>query len=178
MQDIITVLGLILGILGLLATCAGLYISYVSYINPMKRFTKYLSKPEGWERANKDAHLTVFRYKKQPGFQITSNWNEVVTEGFTESWIRDYPDREHNSSYYVTLEANGVFLLKELFVTLDGGRGFVPVPKIKLVGKNKKRHFYYNQLQIRLARIISSYPLEDSIEKFASTQKVEIEVIK
>src|SRR5579884_3759106 len=124
-------LGLIIGILGLLATLFGTYIAYETYISPMTRFKKFLKKANNWEVVSKDDSSDIYRYKRQPGYQLTIDWSKSLVHGFKEPWIRQYPDENNNTSYHVVLEANGVFLNKELFVTLDGGREFVPVPKAK-----------------------------------------------
>lgn len=171
----VTIISLIIGVLGFVATLVGTYLTYISYINPVhKRFQKYLNKPGDWERVFKDQHLTVFRHKDHLGFQITINWNETIVSDYRETWIRRYPDQEHNNSYLVAMEANGIFIGKELFVSLDGGRGFVPVPRIRMEGEERK--FYYDSLQVKLARIVAKYPLERSLEEFAASQAIPIEM--
>ena len=82
-------------------------------------------------------------------------------ENFHEEWINDslYPDKTNNASYYVRLEANSMLLDKELFVSLDGHRYFVPVPKVLRV-ENDKREFYYDRQQIQLAKIVGRHHFE------------------
>ncbi len=77
-----------------------------------------------------------------------------VVENYQEEWIRDYPDRENNASYFVRLEASAMILEKELFVSLDGGRAFVPSPRRIL--KNNEFIYWYDTIQIQLANIIAS----------------------
>lgn len=82
-----------------------------------------------------------------------------------------FPDKDHNVSHYVGLEVNGMLLDKELFVSLDGGRYFVPVPEIEMAEEGK-RNFYYNAQQVQLAKIVGDFHFQgDDIYKFATQQK-------
>lgn len=174
MNDFITILGLILGILGLIATLVGTYLSWISFVNPMNRFKKYLKNQKVWEKFQGiENHLSFYRHKKYPNFQIVIDWDKELVENFYEEWMNDalFPDKTNNASYYVRLEANGMLLEKELFVSLDGHRYFVPVPKILSV-KNDKREFYYDKRQIQLANIVGLYHFENkNIYDFAKECK-------
>jgi hypothetical protein len=76
-------------------------------------------------------------------------------------------------SYYVILEANSILLGKELFVSLDGHRYFVPVPKILNV-QNSERKWYYDKQQIQLAKITREHHFEKSIYEFTKECKKSI----
>jgi hypothetical protein len=170
------ILSLILGILGLLATLIGTYIAYISFINPLIRFKKYLKRPTNWEEviAIKD-HMEIYRYKNQPGYQIIIDWSETDFENYKADWIRDdYPNSRPNTARYIVLEANGIFLRKELFISLDNGRTFVPVPRI--MSKNDERLYWYDSLQIQLANIIGKYSEEKNIKEFAANQHKTISI--
>ena len=172
-NNLVTVLGLLIGILGLVATLVGTYFTYISFVNPMVRFKKYLKRPENWEEFQGiDNHLSFYRYKKYPNFQIVVDWDKEIVKNFHEEWINDslYPDKTNNGSYHVRLEANTTLLEKELFVSLDGHRYFVPVPKITILEKGE-REFYYDIQQIQLANIVGKYHFEKNIYEFAKEQK-------
>lgn len=173
----ITILGFIIGILGLVATLVGTYFTYISFVNPIVRFKKYLKNQKDWEKfQGTEMHLSIFRLKKYPNFQIVIDWDRPVVENYQEEWIRDYPDREHNASYFVRLEANAMLLEKELFVSLDGGRAFIPSPRRTL--KNDGLVYWYDPIQIQLANIIGEYSWEKDINEFASQQKKPILIKK
>jgi len=173
----ITILGFIIGILGLVATLVGTYFTYISFVNPITRFKKYLKNPKDWEKfQGTEMHLSIFRLKKYPNFQIVIDWDKPVVENYKEEWIRDYPDKEHNASYFVRLEANAMLLEKELFVSLDGGRIFIPSPRRTL--KNDELVYWYDPIQIQLANIIGEYYLEKDINEFAKQQKKPILIKK
>jgi hypothetical protein len=170
-----TILSLIIGILGLIATICGTYFTYISFVNPIYRFKKYLKKSTDWEKfQGTDTHISIYRHKKYPTFQIIIDWDRPVVENYHEEWIRDYPDKEHNASYYVRLEANSMLLEKELFVSLDGDRGFIPSPR--RFSKNNELHYWYSMIQIQLANIIGRYSWEKDIYEFAAQQKKPISI--
>lgn len=177
MDNFITALGLTLGALGLIATLVGTWISYISFVNPLKRFRKYLKNPKVWEKfEGREDYLTIYRHRKYPNFQIVIDWNSYVVKNFHEEWINDglFRDKENNTSYYVKFEANGMLLHKELFVSLDGHRYFVPVPKINIVAED--RTFSYNANQIQLANIVGEYSFGDNnICDFIEKLKIRIE---
>jgi hypothetical protein len=110
MSDVVTILGFIIGIIGLIATLVGTYFTYISFINPITRFKKYLKNPENWEKFQGiENHLSFYRHKKYPNFQIVIDWDKELVENFHEEWINDslYPDKTNNASCYVQLQANG-----------------------------------------------------------------------
>ncbi len=181
MSDLITILSLVIGIVGLVATAIGTYLTYISFVNPTKRFNKYLKKPDNWEQfIGIESHLYYYRHRKYPSFQLVINWDRSVVENFHEEWIKDalYPNKTNNASYYVMLEANGVLLDKELFVSLDGHRWFVPVPRIQISKiKKDEREFYYEKRQIQVANIVGKYHFEDkNIYDFAKMQSKPIKI--
>ena len=172
-NEIITILGLIIGLIGLIATFVGTYFTYISFVNPIVRFRKYLKDTDGWEQFNgTEAHLSIYRYKKYPNFQIIIDWDRELVKNFQEEWINDnlYPDKTNNATYHVRLEANAMLLEKELFISLDGHRYFVPVPNI-IVSKGGGRGFYYDNQQIQLANIIGKDHFERNIYEFIKDQK-------
>ncbi|PIR96837.1 MAG: hypothetical protein COT91_04580 [Candidatus Doudnabacteria bacterium CG10_big_fil_rev_8_21_14_0_10_41_10] len=180
-NDLITIISLLIGLLGLVATLVGTYLSYISFVNPLKRFNKYLKNPENWEKFQGiEAHLSFYRHKKYPNFQIVIDWDKELVENFHEEWMNDalYPDKTNNASYYVRLEANGMLLDKELFVSLDGHRYFVPVPRVSISKtKTDERDFYYDTRQIQLANIVGKYHFGDKgIYDFAKSQSKPIEI--
>lgn len=176
-------LNYILGITGSIASIFGLYFTYISFINPIRRFNCFLSKSDNWEKfIGVENNLSIYRHKRYPNFQIVVDWSESVAENFHEEWIHSYPDNEHNASYFVRLESNGMLLDKEPFVSLDGGRYFVPVPRIEMSKtEENKREFYYDKRQVQLANVIGEFYLQgDDIHAFMSKQnemsKINLEV--
>lgn len=170
-MDTITIISLLIGLLGLIATLVGTYLTYISFINPIIRFNCFLKKPQNWEKfGGVDPNIYIYRYKKYPNFQIVIDWDKEIVDNFQEEWMSFYPDNQNNASYYVKLEVNGMLLDKESFVSLDGHRYFVPVPRTKKV--NNEIKYFYDIKQVYLSNIIGKYHFEEnSIYDFAKNQK-------
>lgn len=171
-------LNYIIGILGFVLSLVGTYFTYLSFVNPVKRLNALLKNANNWESFfGTDSCLSIFRHKKYPNFQLVINWNKPVVEDFHEKWINDslYPDKTNNASYFVQLEINGMLLDKELFVSLDGHRWFVPVPMIEIKeGRMDENKIYYNKRQVQLANIIGRYHYKDNIYDFAKMQNISL----
>ena len=159
------------------------YLTYIFFVNPIKRFNKFLKKSGNWEKfIGIESHLYYYRHKKYPSFQLVIDWDVPIVENFHEEWINDalYPDKINNASYCIRLEVNGMLLDKELFVSLDGHRWFVPVPRVEMSKILKdEREFYYDERQVQLANIVGKYHfLEKNIYDFAKMQKKVIKIKK
>jgi len=179
MDKVITVLSLSIGIIGLFATLTGSYFTYISFINPLVRFKRYLKDSEGWEKfLGVEKSITRYRYKKHPNFQIVVDWDNVVAEDFNEEWMAYTLDDGNNASYHVRLEVNGMVLEKELFLSLDGHRYFVPVPKTMTYYDGDSRSFYYRPLQIQLANIIGDFYRGNNIYDFIREQRMDIPIMQ
>lgn len=180
-NKLITIFSLILGILGFIATFIGTYLTYISIVNPIIRFNKFLKNKNGWEKfIGVESNLYYYRYKRYPSFQIVIDWDNPVVENFHEEWMNETLsfDKTNSDSHLVRFEVNGMLLDKELFVSIDGHRWFVPVPKVK-ASKEYERSFYYDMRQIYLANIIGKYYYEETdIYSFAKTQKKPIDIKK
>ena len=166
------VINLVIGILGLMASLVGFYFTYITFVNPLVRFKQYLRRPTDWERfIGIEIGIDRYRHRKYPSFEIVIDWNNECVDNFHEEWINDgmFPDKTNNASYYVQLLSNGMLLSKELFVSLDGHRYFVPVPRTQ--GEVEGRRFYYyDQIQIQLSRIVGRFYFDQDIQVFAQSQ--------
>ena len=175
-MDGITILGIVIGILGLLASIAGTYLAWISFVDPMQRFEKYLKDPNGWEKfIGIEDHIYFYRYKKYPNFRIVIDWNKAIERDFSEEWMNNIPisDKKNNASYIVSMEVNSMLIDKELFVSLDGHRYFVPVPN-RFIVNDGIMTFFYNQRQVQLANIVGKYFFEKDIFKFAKRTLIDI----
>lgn len=173
-------ISLVISVVGLIATSIGAWLAYVTFISPLRRFKWYLRKPDKWEKEFEAKGSEFYRPKQHPEFQIVRSENPTVT-GFTQPWMKKYPDMEHNQSYIVEVRFHGTFLMSELFIALDGWRYFVPVPRVESAGlpphlstDKDTRTFHYDELQVRLSRIIGDYYRMDTIEQFAKAHKIPI----
>jgi len=168
-------LSVLISILGLAATLVGIYLAYLFYINPSKRFNEYLKNPKNWEeyRQSDLSPVDIYRHKYFPDFQIKVS-HESLNNDFNEDWIKDYPDKT-KETYLVKLIAKGIEIAQFVFLSLDGDRINVPLPKI---GANGKK-YYYSDLQINLYQVIDKFNTsgEYPITDFISEQKKDIVIL-
>lgn len=180
MDTTITILGIVIGIFGLAASIVGTYLAWISFVNPMRRFKKYLKNQNGWEKfIGIEDHIYFYRYRKYPNFQITIDWDKEIVANFYEEWIDNLliSDKDNNASYIVGIEINSILMDKELFVSLDGHRYFVPVPN-RIIAKEGKANFFYSQRQVQLANIVGRYHFEKNIFEFAKNADINISAKK
>ncbi len=93
---------------------------------------------------------------------------------FTEKWTQVYPDKFGSYSYPVYLKVGGVPIKQFLFVSCDGGRIFVPIPRRKIVDNKRIFQFNTNSLEYKLGKIIGDFYIYETIEKIAEMSKIEI----
>jgi hypothetical protein len=163
---------LAIGIVGLVISGVGVYLRYLTVENPLMKFRLYIRRPEKWDQIHRsESHITTYRYRGDPEFQIVTNWNEEIVSNFSESWVMDYPWRgaDNNTSYYVRCEARGSLLHNELFVSLDGHRYFVPVPQRHVISDDEV--FFYDPVQLDIARIVGKFDYLKNMEEFIPAQK-------
>lgn len=172
--DVFALVQFILSIIGLIVTIIGTYVAYITYINPMIRFKSFLQRPNNWEQFITDSSVIgTYRYIKYPTFQIKINYER--NENFYEDWIPKFPDKSVIKRE-VSLEVNGLVLDLVSFISLDGGRYFIPLPKMKY--NNGKFSYYYNQKMIKLSYIIGDFYREKGdIFNFIKKYELPINII-
>ncbi|MFA5169119.1 MAG: hypothetical protein WC420_00015 [Candidatus Paceibacterota bacterium] len=174
-MDILTIISLLLGLLGLIGTLTGLYFTYISFVNPIKRFKTLLNKSKDWERfIISDQSIYIYRHKKYSNNQIIIDKSLPLNDDFKDPWIKFFPD-PNNKLWSVGLKSNGIFLMEEFFVSLDGGRYFVPCPRRKL--DQGQRVYFYDKIQIQLTNIIGQYWDDKNINNFITNHSLEILII-
>lgn len=169
------VLNTISGLLGLVLGIFSTYITYVTFLNPMRRFRKYLKHSEKWENIFTDTFGTdsYYRYGGHPEFIIKRDTRDNSKDwNVNEDWMPSCPDPK-KSSTMVHLIVNGQILIAEEFIFMDGARYFVPVPRRKLVDKDAgKFEYWYTDIQVNIARIISSFYRKETVEDFMKESKI------
>lgn len=93
---------------------------------------------------------------------------------FHEPWTKVYPDQNGSWRVPVYLKINNVAIKELTFISCDGGRIFVPMPKIKM--KDKERVFYWDKesLEFDLSKILGKYYIYENIFGVAKISKIEI----
>lgn len=123
-------------------------------------------------------HKSVWTSLDDMTYQIEDP-HVVEVEHFSEPWVKRFPD-PHASSRWINLNISGVTIKQELFVSLDGGRYFVPIPEIAHVGDKwepSDYKYYYDRKSLRflLGKVIGRfYSFVKNLEEFSARQGIDI----
>ena len=124
------------------------------------------------------------------------NWNKEIIEGkefwicehdtsyqieigekdseFSEQWTKVYLDSYGSWKTCVYLSIGGNRIKQLIFVAMDGGRIFVPLPE-RVYDGDKLYYFWERKsLAFKVSNIIGQYDIYNSIEGIAGRSKIEI----
>jgi hypothetical protein len=73
-----------------------------------------------------DSHPYAAAYR--PNLSITMAWGLDSNKNFREEWANQFPDPQA-SSEFVDIVFNGALVFRLMYVTVDGGRAFLPLPE-------------------------------------------------
>lgn len=96
---------------------------------------------------------------------------------FSEPWTDVFPD-QHSSACTISLRINNVSIKELEFVSVDGGRIFVPIPEARHKGISEtEREFYWSlsSLRVQISKVIGSYYIYENLEGVAKQAEVLIE---
>ena len=136
--------------------------------NTLKYF-EYLLENSEWQKEFVD-NDEFWISEVNNSFQI-----QAGEEGrdFHEAWTEGFPDPS-TTRYPVYLKIKNSVVKELTFISIDGGRIFVPMPDRKI--ENDKSVFFWNMnsLEIKVANIIGEYYIYEDIHGVARRSKVEI----
>ena len=94
---------------------------------------------------------------------------------FGEPWTEVYPN-PRSFSYPIFLKINNVIIKRITFVSVDGGRIFVPIPSIR-VNCNGSREFFWDleSLDLKVCEVVGSYYIYGGLEGVAKMSHIFIE---
>ncbi|MEK7171046.1 MAG: hypothetical protein AAB774_01945 [Patescibacteria group bacterium] len=176
-MGLVNILSIVLGILGLVASILGAGLAFFTFINPKIRMDWYLNHPQGWEKIHLGLRggRSLWRYKKHPEF-IIERQDEIKAWDYsvTERWMKYPLPDPSKTSYLIHVSAGNIVVYSEEFVTLDGGRYLVPLPRVKYHENKEENEYFYEPLQIKIARVIGEYYRFKSIDEFIEQNEIEV----
>lgn len=96
------------------------------------------------------------------------------TRDFSERWTTVYPDRSASANP-VFLKIGGVIVKELTFISMDGGRIFVPMAEIRPLGETSIEYFWnLNSIEVKACRVIGSYYIYETLEGVAKHSKIEL----
>jgi hypothetical protein len=122
---------------------------------PLRRLFRLLEEPDKWERVEGEAYLY---HRDFPEFTVIAG--KTLNESFREPWTQDFPDPTARS--YVVQLRFGTTILRELvFVSCDGGRYSLPLPRVNAA---RRYEINRNSLAWRVMQLYQQYfPPEDTL---------------
>lgn len=89
------------------------------------------------------------------------------TNEFVERWTKVHPDG-NSSAYPIYLKINGNVIKELTFISVDGGRIFVPMPEVRPKGPKDVEYFWnMNSLSIKVCKIVGTYYIYKDIQGVA-----------
>jgi hypothetical protein len=137
--------------------------------NTLRDFEELLESSK-WTQTVID-HTEIWMADDDNTFQIEKG---ECTREFRERWTTIYPDAS-SSAHPVYLKINGTIIKELTFISMDGGRIFVPMAEVRPASEGKVDYFWnLNSLQLKVCWIIGDYYIYNNIEGVARMSEVSI----
>jgi len=92
---------------------------------------------------------------------------------FNERWTTVHPDSLSGAAYPVYLMIGSIVIKELTFISMDGGRIFVPMAEIRPTGENQVEYFWnLNALEVKVCRVVGSYYIYNDLEGVAGRSRV------
>lgn len=132
---------------------------FVSQLNDSDWEPRHINNDEVWVSTSNNS------------LQILTGKDSVE---FSELWTEKFPNPK-SYSYPVYLKIGNTVVKELQFISVDGGRIFVPIPKIEINGNNDRIFFWdSNSIEVALCKIIGRYYIHRSIHGVASMAGIKI----
>lgn len=94
---------------------------------------------------------------------------------FGEPWSEVYPN-PRSYSYPIFLKINNVIIKRLTFISVNGGRIFVPIPSTR-IDSNGAREFFWDRasLELKVCRVVGTYYIYGGLEGVARMSHISIE---
>ncbi|KUJ77236.1 hypothetical protein [Ruegeria profundi] len=156
---------IIVSFLGILLAFISIALTYITFFAPGITAQIALKDRKRWSEVTRpQSGRKLFRHQIFSGFTIEIDIENSVVEDFFEPWMGAlYRPDPSATSYYVTMNFNGLPIMNELFVAYDGGRNFIPAPKFAT--RSNRTYLHFDHIQRLLAQVVGYVHIEDSVEQ-------------
>ena len=94
------------------------------------------------------------------------------THDFRERWTDVHPD-PNSAAYPVYLKINNNIIKELAFISVDGGRIFVPMPEMRPVSGNEVEYFWnMNSLEVKVCKVVGSYYRYEDLQGVAKRSRI------
>lgn len=137
-------------------------------VNTLKYFEVLLEESK-WKKESV-GHNEVWIAEQNNTFQIQCG---RPGSEFHESWTTMYPD-QNTRQYDVYLKISGTTIKELKFISLDGGRIFVPMTEREFINGKPVFCWDMGSLSVKVCNIIGDYYIHKNLRGVAQMSKVEI----
>jgi hypothetical protein len=138
--------------------------------NTLETFEQLLEDADEWVKEwIDDKEVWVYKYDAVYQIVIEDDYHE-----FTESWTQVYPDKFGSDRFSVKLKINNTTIKQLSFISCDGGRITVPLPKSEVVEEELKYYWCQNSIDFKVGRIIGRFYIYNSLFGIARMSKIEV----
>jgi hypothetical protein len=136
--------------------------------NTLRDFEQMLENST-WSKTVID-HTEVWLADTDNTFQIERGER---SKDFSERWTTVYPDPNSSAHPVFFLRVAGSVVKEITFISMDGGRIFVPMPDIRPLGPGTVDYFWNLQsLELKVCRVIGDYYIYETLEGVACTSRI------
>jgi len=97
------------------------------------------------------------------------------TRQFSERWTTVHPDSHSGAAYPVYLFIGNLAIKELMFISMDGGRIFVPMAELRPAGVDNVEYFWnLDSLEVKVCRVIGSYYIHGNLEGVARASLVKL----
>lgn len=130
-------------------------------------FFKALKNPNKWSTRDSE----IYFHNDKPEFSIeVGDWDRSLNPTYYNHYA--FPDKENNALVPIKLKIHDKEVDGTLFMTLDGGRNLVPLPRSQYKSEDAKEEDHYifwdlEHFDFDLYKIIGEIYRDENIEAFA-----------
>lgn len=136
------------------------------------RFTVWNTGKGDFQNIEIDSHSTIASLKTD--LSISMAWGMTHNDDFYEDWSSKFPDPKASSSY-IDFFYNGVLVYRDIYVSIDGGRCYIPLPDMQFNGSTHKLEKFTVPIEkFNFFRLINSVTSSYDYDRYFTMTGIEI----
>lgn len=135
----------------------------------IQTFEEYIKKEKWIKEFINEKEIWIC--EKDNTFQI-----EIGNEAkeYSEKWTQVYPDSYGSHRYSVYLKINSSQIKELYFISMDGGRIFVPMTKMEIFNNEPRFYWVRDSLEFNMGKLIGEFYRWESMEGISIQSSIDI----
>jgi len=134
-----------------------------SYLN---KFTVWNTGKGNFSNIEIDSHSNIAVLKSD--ITMTFAWGLSHNNDFAEEWANKFSDKKAMSSY-IDFFYNGVLVFRDIIVSVDGGRCYIPLPDMEFDKETSKvKRFVVSNSKYKFVKMLNSFESTYDYESYFS----------